>query len=380
MTQPGPPGRGLRVIVLGGYGGFGARLARRLAGDGWQVIVAGRSLAKAQAFAATVPGAEGIAADRNGDLGPLFDQARPMLLIDAAGPFQGSSYAVPQACIAAGVAYLDLADGREFVCGIGVLDAAARVAGVQVISGASSVPALSGAVVRELAAKFDTVAQIDLAISASDRATAGASVAASILSYAGKPLPLWDGVAWRELIGWRMLRRERFQIGLRPQLSRLVALVDVPDHALLPKQVAGSPAVTFRAGPEFAFHLLGIWLLSWTVQWGWLRSLVPLAPFLHRLQRLTAWLCSDRSAMAVELRGTHDGAPSRARWTLIAERGDGPEVPTLAAQLLARKIAAGTVRAGARDGGEELTLAEFRPLFAELAIAEAVVAAYPLLP
>ena len=371
MTRPVPPGRGQRVVVLGGYGGFGARLSRRLAGDGWQVIVAGRNLAKAKSFAATVPGSEGIAADRNGDLAPLLAQIRPTLLIDAAGPFQGSGYAVPHACIAARVAYLDLADGREFVCGIGALDAAARGAGVAVVSGASSVPALSGAVVRELAGQFDTVAQIDLAISASDRATAGASVAASILSYAGKPLPLWDGAAWREKIGWRMLRRERFQIGLRPQLSRLVALVDVPDHALLPQRVAGRPAVTFRAGPEFAFQLLGIWLLGWAVQWGWPRSLVPLAPFLHRLQRLTAWLCSDRSAMAVQLRGTRDGAPYRARWTLIAERGDGPEVPTLAAQLLARKIAAGTVRAGARDGGEELTLAEFRPLFAELAIAEA---------
>ena len=374
MTQPEPPGRGLVAVVLGGYGGFGARLSRRLAADGWRVIVAGRSLAKAQSFAALLPGAEGIAADRNGDLAPLFGQVRPALLVDAAGPFQGSGYAVPRACIAARVAYLDLADGREFVCGIGALDAAARGAGVAVVSGASSVPALSGAVVRELAGQFDTVEQIDLAISASDRATAGASVAASILSYAGKPLPLWEGTAWRQQIGWRMVRRERFQVGKRPMLSRLVALVDVPDHALLPKQVAGSPAVTFRAGPEFAFQLLGIWLLSWTVQWGWLRSLTPLAPFLHRLQRLTTWLCSDRSAMAVTLRGTRDGVSCRARWTLIAERGDGPEVPTLAAQLLARRIAAGALPAGARDAGGALSLAEFRPLFAELAIVEAVVA------
>lgn len=358
------------MVVLGGYGGFGARLSRRLAADGWQVIVAGRSADKAKAFADTLQGGQGLTADRNGDLTPLLDRFKPTLLVDAAGPFQGSSYAVPQTCIAAGVAYLDLADGREFVCGIGALDVAARVAGVPVISGASSVPALSGAVVRELAAQFDTVTQIDLAISASDRATAGASVATSILSYAGKPLPLWDGTAWREKVGWRLLKCERFQVGTGPKLSRLVALVDVPDHVLLPQRVAGRPAVTFRAGPEFAFQLLGIWLFCWLVRWGWLRSLVPLAPFLHRLQGLTAWLCSDRSAMAVTVCGTRESASANARWTLIADAGDGPEVPTLAAQLIARRIAAGTLTPGARDAGQELSLADFRELFAKLAISE----------
>jgi Saccharopine dehydrogenase NADP binding domain len=364
------PGQVLTVIVLGGYGGFGARLSRRLAADGWRVLVAGRNLAKAQAFAADLPLAEGIAADRNADLAPLLARHQPALLVDAAGPFQGSSYAVPEACIAAGTAYLDLADGREFVCGIAALDPAARAAGVPLVSGASSVPALSGAVVRELAARFDRVETIDLSISASDRATAGASVAASILSYAGKPLPLWDGAAWRQAIGWHKVRRERYRVGTGPELARWVALVDVPDHALLPEMVTGRPAVTFRAGPEFGFQLLGIWLLSWLVQWGWLKSLVPLAPFLHRLQRLTAWLCSDRSAMAVELTGQKNGAALCARWTLVAERGDGPEIPVLAAQLLARRIAAVNLPSGARDAGETLSLAEFRDLFAELAISE----------
>lgn len=371
MTQP-PPGCRLRVIVLGGYGGFGARLSRRLARDGWHVVVAGRNFATAQAFAATLGSAEGLAADRNGDLAPMLAALKPTLVVDAAGPFQGSTYAVPEACIAARVAYLDLADGREFVCGIGALDAAARAANVPVISGASSVPALSGAVVRELSADFGTVERIDLSISASDRATAGASVATSILSYAGRPIPLWDGSAWREEYGWRMLKRERFQVARGTRLSRLVALVDVPDHTLLIGRVAGYPAVTFRAGPEFAFQLLGIWVLSWLVQWGWLRSLVPLAPFLHRLQRLTAWMCSDRSAMAVEMRGTRNGAPHCARWTLVADHGDGPEVPVLAAQLLARRIADGAIEAGARDGGEELTLDDFAPLFGDLAITTAV--------
>ncbi len=72
--------------------------------------------------------------------------------------------------------HLDIADGRDFVAGIGALDAAARGADVAVISGASSVPALSGAVLRELTPGFDDLSAIEMAISASNRATAQASV------------------------------------------------------------------------------------------------------------------------------------------------------------------------------------------------------------
>ena len=353
-----------RVIVLGGYGGFGARLSRRLAGDGWTVLVAGRNLGEAVAFAATLPNAQGIAADRNRDLAAMLAKHRPDLVIDAAGPFQGSSYSVVAACIAAGVHYLDLADGREFVCGIGQFDAAAKTAGVAVVSGASSVPALSGAVIRDLAAGLDQLDRIELSISASDRAVAGTSVSTAILSYAGQPLPLWRTGSWIAACGWHEVRRVSYCLPGARKLARLVALVDVPDIAICPENLAGRPETTFRAGPEFGFQLLAVWLLSWAVKWGWIKSLAPLAPLLRPIQRLTMPFCSDRSAMRVEV----TGQGTMRRWTLIAEHGDGPEIPVLAAQLLARKLAANRLALGARDASWELELSEFEPLFAQLAI------------
>ncbi|AXB77982.1 hypothetical protein TQ38_002700 [Novosphingobium sp. P6W] len=66
-------------------------------------------------------------------------------------------HAIPRACIAAGVHYIDIANSREFVCGIEALEAAAKDAGVVLLSGASSVPALSGAAVRHLAGRMDKV-------------------------------------------------------------------------------------------------------------------------------------------------------------------------------------------------------------------------------
>lgn len=361
-----------KILVLGGYGGFGARLSRRLAGDGFEVLVAGRNLESAKTLAARLPNATAVQADRNGELAALLDERKPFLLIDAAGPFQHSDDRVARACICAGVHYIDLADARDFVAAIGSLDEEAKAAGVAIVSGASSVPALSTAVVTELSRDMQEVRSIDMSISASNRATAGASVASAILSYVGKPVRLWRGRRWQNAIGWRMLKRETYAISGHRPLRRLVALADVPDHDLLVENVVGRPSVIFRAGPEFAFQTLVLWLLSWPVAWGWLASLGNISRFLLPLQGLTASFGTARSAMAIEVKGIRQGAMRARRWTLLAENGDGVEIPTLAAQLLARVLRDGGLSPGARHAGGLLSLSDFRTLFRDLAISEDV--------
>jgi hypothetical protein len=319
-----------RILVLGGYGGFGARLSRRLAGRGHHALLA---------------------------------EHHPDLLIDAAGPFQNSDYRVPLACARAGVPYLDLADARGFVTGIGTIEA-----DVAIISGASSVPALSGAVARHLAAGIDRVTQVEVAISASNRATAGPSVAAAILSYVGRPVRLWRNRRWTRGWGWQELRRETFAVAGVPDVSgRWIALAEVPDLDLMPDMLSGRPAVTFRAGTEISVQTIGLWLLSWPIRWFGL-SATPLAPVLLPLQCLTRAMTSDRSAMSVRLAGEAGGGFVERRWTLIADQGDGPETPTLAAVLLAEDLFAGRLSPGARDAGRLLELAQFEPLFATLAM------------
>jgi saccharopine dehydrogenase-like NADP-dependent oxidoreductase len=216
------------VLVLGGYGGFGGRVAQLLAEAGFAVIVAGRSLAKAQVFCARHSGLplQPLALAREDGLGG----ERPWLVIDAAGPFQGMDYRLPESCIAAGAHYLDLADGRDFVCGIGALDAAARAAGVVVVSGASSLPALSAAVCDRLAQGLDRVGAIDAALSAGNRAAGGVSVTRAILSYAGRPVRLWRGQAWRQGFGWQEMGRIAFRVAGAPVLRRRGAIFDAVSY------------------------------------------------------------------------------------------------------------------------------------------------------
>lgn len=357
-----------RILVLGGYGGFGARISRRLAAAGHEVLVAGRSSAKAAAFCTKQAGLTPLGLDR-AQIAAALAAHRPDAVVDASGPFQAMDYAVPRACIAARVPYCDIADGRAFVCGIAVLDAEARAAGVPVISGASSVPALSGAVVRALAEGMERVSAVEMAISASNRASAGPAVAAAILAQVGQPFTLRRGGREAEAYGWQEPERIGFALpGASPIAHRRVALVEVPDVALLPPRLPGRPSVVFRAGTELAVQNLALWLASWPVRWGWLRSLSPFAPWLAPLQRLTARLGGDRSAMRVSLFGQVAGGPVERRWTLIADAADGPEIPALSVPLVVARMLRGEEPPGARDAGTSLELADYAPVFATLAI------------
>ncbi|MFO0153455.1 MAG: saccharopine dehydrogenase NADP-binding domain-containing protein [Alphaproteobacteria bacterium] len=88
----------MRVLILGGYGNFGSYVARALKDDpAITLIIAGRSLAKAQAFVAGLGGAnpaEAAALDIGGDLAEPLAALRPGLVIHTVGPFQHQSYAV----------------------------------------------------------------------------------------------------------------------------------------------------------------------------------------------------------------------------------------------------------------------------------------------
>jgi len=146
------------ILILGGYGTFGGRLATLLAGDDrLSLVIAGRSQTRAATFCDRLPAKARLRAasfDRDGDVARQIAAIAPDALVDASGPFQaygGDPYRVVEACVALGIHYLDLADGSDFVAGIGAFDAAARARGVFVLSGASSFPVLTAAVVRALA-------------------------------------------------------------------------------------------------------------------------------------------------------------------------------------------------------------------------------------
>jgi hypothetical protein len=282
----------------------------------------------------------------------------PDLVIHTCGPFQGRDYAVAIAALNAGAHYIDLADARAFVAGIDALDAKACEANRLVVSGASTVPGLSAAVIDRYRVEFAELTDIDIGVSPGNRAPRGIATVAAILSYVGRPLQMWKNGQWRNVLGWQGLRREHYPA---PVGTRWLGNCDVPDLALFPPRYPGLKSLRFGAGLELGLLHVGLWLLSWPVRW---RLLSPLDRWARELKRASEWFLawgSDAGAMHVRLHGTAvDGTPLTLTWILIAASGHGPQVPATAAIVLARKLADGQLPArGARPCLDLFSLDEF---------------------
>jgi len=364
--------KSLRILIIGGYGVFGGRLTRMLADEeGLTLLVAGRSKAKAEAFCRSVTGRATVlpaSFDRDADLAAMIASLYPDIVVDAAGPFQEygeAQYRVVEASLTAGVDYIDLADATDFVCGIDRFDREARERNRFVISGASTCPALTCAVVRHLATDLAGIVGIEAGIAPSPHARVGLSVISALTSYAGRPLRLLrDGQEVRSVALVDSRRHTIAPPGTKPLDARLFSLVDVPDLKLLPQTWPELKSVWFGAGTAPAIQHRMFILLARLSSAGLLRSLTWLAPLLHWLRGLATW-GADRGGMYVVVDGVDKGgAAVRRRWGLIAEGDDGPFIPTMAAAAIIRHCRDGRrPAAGARSAQLELGYADFEYFF-----------------
>ena len=349
--------------MVGGYGVFGGRLAQLLIEEQeLRVIVAGRSLDQAQRFC-TIHGGEAVAFDRDGEIERQIEELAPDIVIDAAGPFQ--SYGVQgcrlaRAALMAGAHYLDLADDAEFALGIEDVDGLAKERNRVALSGASSVPAISSAVVDGIAAHLACVLVIEGAILPGNRAPRGMSVVRAILAQAGKPMRLWRGGVWSSVTAWHGLRRLSLEMpGTRPIRGRWTSYIGAPDLLLFPRHY-GARSVLFRAGLELPVLHLGLWLISWLPRFGIVRSLEKYAELARWIADRTLPFGTDRGGMSVTVVGRDPTSrPVRRTWTLIVESGQGPFIPALPAFLLTRKLLKGDLPPGARPCLGEFSLCEF---------------------
>ena len=363
----------MRVLVLGGYGFFGSRIVTLLAREtGLEVLIAGRRRTEASALAERLTPDNAVltplALDASStDFPQQLRDLSPAVVIHTCGPFQGQDYRVAEACLEAGCDYIDLADGRNFVTGIAALNGRARTRGVRIISGASSVPGLSGAVVDALAPAFRRIDSIEIAISPGNKTDRGLATVRAILSYGGESIPGWrDGHAVR-VTGWGGMRRHAFAA---PVGRRWLSDCDVPDVNLLPARYPTLRQVRFRAGLELGFLHFGMVFMAWLRRLHVLPNLSRLAVPLKRISEWFLPFGSDEGAMSVEIQGIgHQGEPCRRYWELLALKGDGPYVPTLCSvALVRRRLHGAPLEPGAYAAPGELRLEEILAVSEGLAI------------
>lgn len=352
----------MKVLVLGGYGVFGVRLAELLVRDGHDVVIAGRNAHQAEAAAARL-GCQCLVLDHRMDPARIFSVG-PQVVVDAAGPFQAygdDPYRIPRLCLAHVVDYLDLSDDASFTQGLVALDAQARLAGRRLLSGASSVPGISSAVAADLCAGLDEVLLIDTAILPGNRAPRGASVIASIVGQMGTDFAVFRGGLWRRQATWS----DHQQVRLAPGLVRTAYAIEVPDQRLFPA-FFGARSVVFRAGMELGVLNTALRVMA-RLRRRWPFAVTPgRAEWIRRMANLLLPLGTDRGGMQVQVVGRQGAEVVQRVWQLVAESGHGPYIPAVMARAVIRVLH--QVPPGARACLAEVSRGAVEAALADLAV------------
>ncbi len=351
-----------RIVLIGATGFFGRRLAKRLATiDTIELVVTSREAARAEALAMSLKSVHcscaisGIAFDSGVNATAALAQLKPFLVIDASGPFQSANYELAQAAIDAGAHWIDLADASAYITGFAAaLDEAARKKGVAAIAGSSSTPALSTAAVEDLTRQWRRIDTVDIAIFPGGGGLVGLSVIQALLTYAGRPIAIWRNGKLGETIGWGgVIRAHMPNLGVR-----YLSPVETADAFILPERFAVTSRVMFYAGLESRLEQFGLLALARLRARQWLKSLDWLAQTLENARRVTRLAACDRGGMIVDVAGLDaEGQQTWARWRLLAEKGEGPNVPILPALAMTRALLTGDIAPGARTAAGELALA-----------------------
>ena len=363
----------MRIMVLGGYGTFGRRVVESLIQfPSLNLLVAGRNRHKSAQFCAELdPKGQrtvALSVDRK-DISQALERYHPDILIDASGPFQSygkAPYIVPKACIASGVHYLDLADSAPYVDGIKILNDQAKSMGVCVISGLSTCPALTSAVLTEMSQQIE-IERVTAGLAPSPQMHFGLSVIQAMLHMAGDNVQTaQNGTKTEKPYAVALGQSVNHSIapaGEIPLYQRTFMLIDVPELLVLKDRFPSLTQVWFGAGVGTRLWTHILRLLAFLRNRLKTPRLTPLAP-------IARWVLSNfqhgehRGGMFVNVEGTQQGNPASACWDLIAEGDDGPKIPVLAVTALIRRWLEGKKPStGARAAIAELDFDAFRREF-----------------
>lgn len=353
------------ILIIGGTGVFGKRLLTHLAHfEKIAVVFSSRSLKKADDLAAKLckrhPGRQirGIALDHSHNLAEVLANLKPFAVIDCSGPFQSADYKSAETILKSGAHLIDLADARDYLAAYHThLDDLARKHNVVGLSGASSTPALSTCVVRDLTRNWQRVDTIDICITPGGKSEVGASVIAAIMSYAGADIPTWRNGQLETVSGWGHSKKTRIA-GLGKRRVAPVETFDAESHGPLFNVHA---RVSFSAGLESQLEQWGMELIARLRR----QRLVPhprhLIPLLLQLRKVTRLFTSDKGGMQVEISGIDaSGHQAHAKWSLLAKQDHGPFIPVLPAAATLRRLLENSIPAGARTADQALRLEDIQ--------------------
>lgn len=194
MTDPMNTGDGMTIVVAGGSGAVGRRVAERLAP--WfpaRIVVAGRNRDRAHAVASQVG---------HGASSEVLDVTDPTTFAAALGRagavvscVEHSEPSFVRACLARGAHYVDVTADGEGIAAIESLDALARASGAVAVLSVGLAPGLTNLLAREVCSTLDRVDRLDLGVQLDTLDAHGAAAIAWTLDNLTTPFAIVrDGV------------------------------------------------------------------------------------------------------------------------------------------------------------------------------------------
>ncbi len=206
-----------RIVVVGGYGFFGAAAVERLRADGLLPLVGSRR-AGADVRVDVENAASLRAALRPGDV-----------VVDTVGPFQDRTTALVEAAIDVGFDVIDISDSVAYAEAVCALQPRINARGIRVLTSCSSVSAISAAAIT-MSGVAEPLRLTAFLVPAAKYA-AYPSTVESLARSVGRPVRVWRGGRLETRVGWR----DTHWMDLPPPIGRRCGhLFESADSVTLP--------------------------------------------------------------------------------------------------------------------------------------------------
>lgn len=333
----------MKILILGGYGNFGKRIAEDLSYiENIIIIIAGRNIDKAN-FCIKNLSSNSKASLKAKEIdiksASFLDDLKsisPDIVIHTAGPFQDQDFTVAEACLEVESHYIDLSDDTDYVLNIQRFSLEAQKKGLLFVSGASSVPGLSSTIIDHYQSSFSEINTIEINIAPGNKAERGLATIEGILSYLGKPFKSFRNKNWSSIYGWMDPKRKLIhsKIGYR-----WFANVNVPDLRIFPERYNVKETVSFQAGLELGFlHFLMVFM-AYLSKKGVIGNWNSFSRIIMKSSDLFKKFGSSDGAMNIKIFGKDIKSENKIiTWSIYAPDGVGPYIPTISAVIIAQKI------------------------------------------
>jgi saccharopine dehydrogenase (NAD+, L-lysine-forming) len=238
----------MKVLVLGGTGGMGQGVARDLIKqDRIENVVLGDinvDPARVQEKLKASAKVSLVRIDVNDHAGMVSEIGKADVVVNCAGPFYKTAVAVARAAVEAKVNYIDICDDYEAaqILFASDIDAAAKDAGITVLTGMGSDPGTNNVLVKWYANRLDRVDEIYLYWVVSIAELAGAAWDHSLHMVLGKIPQYIDG----ELVQVDGGGGEEMEHFLEPLGECLISYVGHPQPITIPRYIKGVKTVVIK--------------------------------------------------------------------------------------------------------------------------------------